>query len=349
MARHALALCGVLHLQVGSRDPFLFSVKLSRNNRGQDRRLNTLFSLSTTWKTYDVFHRQKVAAFQSSGAAVVELALRYKDLISQIETKHEAADTELETVEEAERIVFTEICEICLWGNVTDLSHWINLAHDDVQRLQGLRAESNIIVNDLPFAFQVLRKTQRRPADGKDRRVDIVLDNAGFELFVDLILAAYLLSANLATTVILHPKSIPWFVSDVIPKDFNDLLNALADPQAFFHTTPLQGEHEKQARKPLSEQELNGLSFLSTQLNHFHSEGRLRIRQDRFWTEGGSFWRMPGTAPTLFEELRRSELVIFKGDLNYGKLTADVSFLVFFFLSLSPPPSFPLSPPPSSP
>ena len=277
-----------------------------------------------------MFHRQKTATFKSSRAAVLELAFRYKHLISQIETKHEAADTSLEEVEEAERIIFTEICEICLWGNATDLSHWTNLTFNDVQRLQGLKvckeAERNIIVNDLPLAFQVLRKAQRRSASG-DRRVDIVLDNAGFELFVDLILAGYLLSANLATTIILHPKSIPWFVSDVIPKDFSDLLSILGDPQAFF-MTPLRDEDERHARKPLqplSEQELDRLSFLFIQLNHFLAEGKLVIRQNRFWTEGGSYWRLPKTEPNLFEDLKNSELVIFKGDLNYGKLTADVS------------------------
>ena len=278
-----------------------------------------------------MFNRQKMAIFKSSRAAVIELAFRYKDLISQIETKHEAADSKLEEVEEAERKVFNEICEICLWGNATDLSHWANLTYNDVQRLQGSKAckeaEKNIIVNDLPLAFQVLKKAQMRSA-GEDRRVDIVLDNAGFELFVDLILAGYLLSANLATTIILHPKSIPWFVSDVIPKDFSDLLNVLADPQAFF-MTPFKDEDEEHAGKtlkPLSEQELDRLSFLFTQSNQFHAEGRLVIRHNRFWTEGGSYWRLPRTESNLFEDLKNSELVIFKGDLNYGKLTADVSF-----------------------
>lgn len=297
--------------------------------------------MSTTWKTYDVFHRQKMTAFKSSRNAVVELAFRYKDLINQIEMKHDdAANTtvleeeEKKAVEEAEKIIFTEICEICLWGNATDLSHWANITHDQVQRRQGLNfckeAERKIIANDLPLAFQLLRKIQaqseRRSSAGEDdrrRRVDIVLDNAGFELFVDLVLACYLLSADLATTVVLHPKSIPWFVSDAIPKDISDLMEVLADPQAFFSMTSSQDEHQKS--QPLSKQELEGLAFLSTQVNQFQAEGRLRIYHNRFWTEGGSYWRLPRTVPSLFEDLKKSELVIFKGDLNYGKLTADVN------------------------
>jgi hypothetical protein len=27
---------------------------------------------------------------------------------------------------------------------------------------------------------------------------------------------------------------MPWFVSDVTPKDFSDLLNSMIDPQAFY-------------------------------------------------------------------------------------------------------------------
>ncbi|KAK6837135.1 hypothetical protein RU639_001436 [Aspergillus parasiticus] len=51
--------------------------------------------------------------------------------------------------------------------------------------------------------------------------------------------------------------------------------------------------------------------------------GRLAMHLDPFWTTGGSYWHLPHVAPSLFGELKRSELVLFKGDLNYTKLTCD--------------------------
>src|SRR5262249_17942715 len=44
-----------------------------------------------------------------------------------------------------------------------------------------------------------------------------------------------------------------------------------------------------------------------------------------FWTHGGSFWRMPSEAPDVLDHLALGELAVFKGDLNYRKLTGDVS------------------------
>ncbi len=54
----------------------------------------------------------------------------------------------------------------------------------------------------------------------KHARVDVILDNAGFELVTDLVLADFLVSAGLAKQIRFHGKSIPWFVSDVTKQDF---------------------------------------------------------------------------------------------------------------------------------
>ncbi|KAL2358011.1 hypothetical protein BJ546DRAFT_195234 [Cryomyces antarcticus] len=291
------------------------------------RRMNTLFSLSKKWKNYDVFARQKMTTFKSSRPAVIELAGRYKDLIAQLESGNGAAAGSTGGEQEAaDKILFTEMCEICLWGNATDLSLLTSLTYEDIQKLQGSKArreaEKNILSNDFPTAFEVLKSAQKQ-SDSKERRVDIILDNAGFELFVDLVLAGFLLSANLADTIVLHPKSIPWFVSDVLPKDFGDLLNALADPKRFYETQSEDEKHKDVTPEPLSDKEAEELSFLFERWSEFHAEGKLVIRPNLFWTEGGSYWRLPKTAPDLYEDLKESELVIFKGDLNYRKLTGD--------------------------
>lgn len=290
--------------------------------------MSTHFALSKHWKEYDVFAQQKMSTFRSSRPAVLELATRYKDLSQDLKQIHSKRDDMTpEQQQEADKVLFMEMCEICLWGNATDLSLLTSLTYEDIQKLQGAEArkktEANVLVNDLPAAFELLNKA-RTERKNEERRVDIVLDNAGFELFVDLILAGYLLSSGLATCVVLHPKSIPWFVSDVLPRDFGDLIALLSDPQSFFSSTGEESGEEKKPQ-PLTDKEVDELKYLFQQWGDFHAEGQLIIRPNRFWTTASSYWRLPHEAPNLYEDLKESELVIFKGDLNYRKLTADVS------------------------
>lgn len=286
--------------------------------------MESLFALSTHWKGYDVFARQKMNTFKSSRPAVLELAARYRDIVTEAESSEGKEKKSPEDIEAAERLLFSEMCEICLWGNATDLSLLTSLTYEDIQKLQGSQArkasQKNIIVNDLDAAFEAMQKARQEKKDG-ERRVDIVLDNSGFELFVDLILAGYLLSSGLATSIVLHPKRLPWFVSDVTPKDFSDLLNSMADSQAFYTAADESGK----TFPPLSEKEVSDLKFLFDQWAEFHRDGKLILRPHAFWTTQGAFWRMPHEAPELFEDLKESELVLFKGDLNYRKLTNDVS------------------------
>lgn len=286
------------------------------------RRLSTFFTLTNHWKGYDLFARQKTDTFRTSRNAVVELAARYTDIIKKIragkDVTHDA---------EAEKILFAEMCEVCLWGNATDLSLLTNMTYEDIQKLQGSEArkaaEKNILVNNLPEAYALLKKAQ---AEGKkERRVDFVLDNAGFELYVDLVLAGYLLNTGLATHVVLRPKSIPWFVSDVLPSDFAALLGALANPKGFFESPTEEEKVSEKTPAPLAAKEVEDLLSVFQDWATLHGEGQLTIRPNRYWTAGGSFWRLPHEAPELHEDLKQAELVIFKGDLNYRKLVGDVS------------------------
>ncbi|KAI1800434.1 DUF89-domain-containing protein [Daldinia bambusicola] len=289
------------------------------------RRLNTSFSLSKYWKFYDVFYRQKIKTFRSSRPAVLELAARYKDLITQMERDKNSSSAEHD---EAEKILFFEMCEICLWGNATDLSLLTSLTYEDIQKLQGSEArkasEKNILINELGATYDVLKKAKREGK--KERRVDIVLDNAGFELYVDLILAGFLLSAGLATLVVLHPKSIPWFVSDVLPADFAALLNALISPRQFYETPSDDDKLQNITPPALSDKDVTDLNFLFQEWSRMYAEGQIILRPNSFWTYPGSYWRLPSVEKSLYEDLKGSEVVIFKGDLNYRKLTGDANW-----------------------
>lgn len=296
-------------------------------------------NLTTKWKSHDVFHEQKKTTFKSSLAAVLELASKYRHIVTAIEKPTSAEkstsaedpasedptpkDPTPEDTEEKEKLLFIEMCEICLWGNATDLSLLTSLSYEDIQKLQGSEArknsEKNILANDLPAVYDTLHRLKREHKKG--RRIDIILDNSGFELFVDLILAGYLLSAGLATEVVFHPKSLPWFVSDVLPVDFADLLNALRDPAVYF--TP---QEDEKPVEPLGDAQKSDLEFLFSRWAQFHTEGQFVLRPNTFWTTASSYWRLPKTAPALFEDMKQSELCIFKGDLNYRKLTGDADW-----------------------
>lgn len=82
-----------------------------------------------------------------------------------------------------------------LWGNATDLSLLVDLNYADLQKLQAIGAAAqaeqakHVLRDDLTKVWDVLKGM-------KDGRVDIVLDNAGFELYTDLVLADFLVSCT---------------------------------------------------------------------------------------------------------------------------------------------------------
>lgn len=105
-----------------------------------------------------------MATFKSSRPAVLELAAKYKQLVTQLEEDKLGTKDPAE-LEDAENILFIEMCEICLWGNATDLSLLTNLTYEDIQKLQGSKArkeaEKNILVNYLPAAYKVLKEARK--------------------------------------------------------------------------------------------------------------------------------------------------------------------------------------------
>lgn len=59
--------------------------------------------------------------------------------------------------------------------------------------------------------------------------VDFICDNAGFELYTDLLLAQHLIDHKLADIVRFNVKAIPWYVSDTTAQDVHCTLKYLQE------------------------------------------------------------------------------------------------------------------------
>lgn len=273
------------------------------------RRLRCIFAGTKHFALFDPFASQKLSAFKSSATGIYTLARTVEELVAKGPVKDEA---ELQTE-------WTKMLEVCLWGNATDLSLLTSLTHEDIQALQSVeRGASFILKNDFGPCWDHVK-------DLRKKRIDIVLDNSGFELFSDLVLADFLLTLSpFCSEVVLHPKLVPWFVSDVQPHDFRLTIESLLDPNFFPSESGATGEDR------------TALSHMVQRWQRYVKEGKLRLSVPTelnmgapggeladFWTTPFPFSDLPAKAPELLHELQKASLVIFKGDLNYRKLTSD--------------------------
>jgi hypothetical protein len=176
---------------------------------------------------------------------------------------------------------FVALLHSCLWGNRADLS---NLTVREQARggLSTRLEQHNILINHTTQVAGLL-------AQGVER-LDIVADNAGWELLSDLALADFLLGEGWVETMVFHLKDRPFFVSDAMPQDLRETLSLL------------------------------GEEALGQRLSSYLASGRLALEDDPFWTGPLMFRQMP---PALATDLARADLVILKGDVNYRRLLDD--------------------------
>ncbi|KAJ9098474.1 hypothetical protein QFC19_006341 [Naganishia cerealis] len=221
------------------------------------RRLRECFSLSKYWVEYDVFFRQKCDTFSRSSTAVFELASRFAQPF-----KHDDGLTD-ESKLKANKLIFRELTQVCLWGNSTDLSLLIDMSEEDIKKLQSTGGEH-------------LAATEKN-----------ILGNH---------------------EIVFHGKKLPWFVSDVTRKDWDWLLNSCTYGYLFSEA---------------SEAEMDLLRMMGRRWKQYEKEGKWKYEQHPFWCTGYTFWDLHSEAPDVFLDLHKSDLVIFKGDLNHRKLTYD--------------------------
>ncbi|KAI6038847.1 DUF89 domain-containing protein [Pisolithus marmoratus] len=300
------------------------------------RLIRSFFKQTTHWVDFDPFREQKVEAFRNSATAVYQVATIMHDM-----------ECEKDRLVEPTRLLvfFKEMLQMCLWGNATDLAFLIHLAPSDIEQFQKVERDAQearkefILRNDEELVWEHINSLEHQA--GLVPRCDLVLDNAGFELFTDLVFADFLVTHTpYLSKVVFHPKLFPWFVSDVTPADFYKTIQSLSSP-TFFNGTTTTAESARHLKNMIERWERylkEGVFCLSTELEDGYEK-------TQFWTGPWPYWYMEDKANKLWRSLSESSLVIIKGDLNYRKLTGDVKWPVStpFVTALGPlAGSFPL-------
>jgi uncharacterized protein with ATP-grasp and redox domains len=176
---------------------------------------------------------------------------------------------------------FEALLHSCLWGNRADLS---NFTVQETARggLAVSQERRNLLVDHTELVADLL-------SAGLDR-VDFVNDNTGRELLSDLVLADFLLHQGWVGQITFHLKDRPFFVSDAMPEDVQEMLVLL------------------------------GTEALGHHLTEHLAAGRLRLKSDPFWTSCLMLRQMPAA---LAADLAQANLIILKGDVNYRRLLED--------------------------
>ncbi|XP_075168556.1 damage-control phosphatase ARMT1-like [Haematobia irritans] len=250
------------------------------------RKIYSFFEISTSLlKDYDYFSPQKINALKISTDAM-------KELLQSITNESSYEN-------------FSHILKLNLWGNKCDLSI---SSGQEIKPLDNLHKQidslnENILIDESAQIWDCLNE----PLNSKSKSVDFICDNAGFELFTDLVLARYLIENKLADEVRFHVKALPWFVSDTTHQDILFTL------------------------KYMEEQEnADILNKFGKQCSRYFNDGIFKVcppnAKEYFWTTPYEFHRMAEISPTLHTQLSSSSLIISKGDLNYRKLLGDFNW-----------------------
>ena len=211
----------------------------------------------------------------------------YTESLDDIRTLARARAKAIDAGHPREELV--RLLKTALWGNQADLSMW-DADADGPDHLGSGRGEEHLLADDTGAVLDYL-ETLESP-----RRIDVWVDNAGFELATDLALADGLLAGDWTDVLVLHVKAHPTFVSDATVADVHATLNALAEDDS----------------KPTR--------ALAGRLRAALADGRLRLADPFSWTSPLPARDFPATVNA---EWARTDLLLSKGDANYRRLLGD--------------------------
>ena len=128
-----------------------------------------------------------------------------------------------------------------------------------------------------------------------DLKIDFVLDNVGLELVCDLCFIEMLYQTRLVdprtSSIRFFVKRIPWFISDVTQFDFVYMLEHL-----YFNV--FTENHQKE---------------MVIAWGKLLQSGNWKLSNELFFTTPFEYYKMKRIRPQLYNDLAKSDLVIFKG------------------------------------
>ncbi|KAI4472124.1 hypothetical protein MML48_1g01843 [Holotrichia oblita] len=240
------------------------------------RRMREAFELTNNLKDMDPFETQKVQSYNSAKILMEQLGNYLLNILEKDGDK---------------KTEFIQLLKLNLWGNKCDLSITNGVVANDMEQSHELEAlNTNIICDHSENVWNAIS------TDTQSEIIDIVLDNAGYELYTDLCLADFVITNKYATKIRFYVKTIPWFISDVLTKDINWTL------------TQLNASDNPTLRK------------LSQRWSNYLDSKIWTVEEHDFWTLPVSYTEMISYDVELYRKLSEAKLVVFKGDLNYRKL-----------------------------
>ena len=238
------------------------------------------FDPSSKGYRYDPFDSEKRKGLHSSVASA-------EGVMSKI--------TDLPATKEGAAIAIS----FALWGNKMDLSIWPSSTAEDLKEAFNKIIESasdNLLHDDTSKLTDHCEKL--RLSGGGN--VDIIVDNAGFELVVDLALADYLISSGIASCVTFQLKANPVFVSDALEKDLRNTV-------CYYEN--------------LDSQSYPNCQSAGKRWQKYLDDGKWLCNENFFWVQGLAMWDMH---QDLFDDMKeRCDLSFVKGDANYRRLLGD--------------------------
>lgn len=245
---------------------------------------------------YDPFVEQKVNGLVESLKSIEDISSRISILFDKRVTEPSVA--------------IQIAVQTSLWGNKMDLSLWpaskdssgsgsVGEVSESGKISYGaaLDAGSPFILDD--YTPDIVSHLLSTPPG----RIDIVVDNAGYELVSDFLLGYSLLKLGRASEVVFHTKGHPTFVSDATTGDCISTID--------FLTTAADSTSGELFRNTIA---------LAEELGQFVADGKFKFESDVYWCQPFAFWDRP---KLIDERLKGSNLVFVKGDANYRRLLGE--------------------------